>query len=122
MISARSRRVPTSPQKATIVALLLASCFITPEGVADAMPATLSVDISRFAFVPKEVTIAPGTKIVWTNHDETPHTVTSEDKAFSSKGLVTDDKYEYTFSREGDFAYHCTVHPYMTGVVHVRKQ
>ena len=25
-----------------------------------------------------EVTVAPGTKIIWTNKDETPHTVTGE--------------------------------------------
>ncbi len=60
-------------------------------------------------------------KIVWTNHDQTPHTVTSNDRSFASKGLDTDDKYEHTFASEGDFSYICTVHPFMTGVVHVRK-
>jgi len=81
----------------------------------------VEVAISKFAFAPKEITVAPGTKVVWTNRDETPHTVTSADKSFASKGLDTDDKFETTFAREGDFAYICTVHPYMTGVVHVRK-
>ena len=79
--------------------------------------ATVDVDIAKFAFGPKEITIAPGTKIVWTNHDETPHTVTSNDKSFASKGLDTDDKFEHTFRHEGDFGYFCTVHPFMTGVV-----
>ena len=54
--------------------------------------------------------------------DETPHTVTSNDKSFASKGLDTDDKFEHVFSKEGDFGYICTVHPFMTGVVHVHKQ
>jgi plastocyanin len=83
---------------------------------------TVELDIAKFAFAPKEITIAPGTKIVWTNHDETPHTVASNDKSFASKGLDTDDKFEHTFDKEGDFGYICTVHPFMTGVVHVRKQ
>ncbi len=78
--------------------------------------------IAKFAYGPKEITIAPGTKVVWTNHDETPHTVTSNDKSFASKGLDTDDKFEHTFSSEGDFSYICTVHPFMTGVVRVHKQ
>jgi hypothetical protein len=69
-----------------------------------------------------QITVAPGTKIIWTNRDETPHTVTSNDKSFASKGLDTDDKFEHTFGSEGDFSYICTVHPFMTGVVHVRKQ
>ena len=70
---------------------------------------------------PKEITVAPGTRVVWTNRDETPHTVTSNDKSFASKGLDTDDQFEHVFSKEGDFGYICTVHPFMTGVVHVRK-
>lgn len=80
------------------------------------------VTITKFAFAPKEITVASGTKVVWTNKDETPHTVASNDKSFASKGLDTGDTYEHTFDREGDFTYICTVHPFMTGVVHVHKQ
>ena len=83
---------------------------------------TTELDIAKFAFAPKEITVAPGTKIVWTNRDEAPHTVTSNDKSFASKGLDTDDKFEHVFDKEGDFSYICTVHPFMTGVVHVHKQ
>ena len=83
---------------------------------------TADLNIAKFAFAPKEITIAPGTKVVWTNQDDTPHTVTSSDKSFASKGLDTNDKFEHTFAGEGDFSYICTVHPFMTGVVHVHKQ
>jgi plastocyanin len=86
-----------------------------------ATPATLNVDISRFAFAPQEVTIAPGTRVIWTNQDESPHTVSSQDKTFSSRALDTNDRYEYTFTDEGDFDYYCAVHPFMNGVVHVRN-
>jgi plastocyanin len=82
---------------------------------------TATVEITKSAFAPKELTVAPGTRVVWTNRDEVPHTVTSSDKAFASKGLDTSDTYEFTFTTEGDFKYLCTVHPFMTGVVHVRK-
>lgn len=103
------------------LALVLCTAFIAPAILAATTTAP-AIDITKFAFAPKEITVAPGTKIVWTNHDETPHTVTSNDKSFTSKALDTDDRYEYTFTSEGDFSYHCTVHPFMTGVVHVRKQ
>jgi len=79
------------------------------------------IEISKFAFTPKEITVAPGTKIVWTNHDETPHTIIASDGSFVSKGMDTDDRFEHTFSGEGDFSYFCTLHPFMTGIVHVRK-
>jgi len=117
-------RDTTHPLRAC-VALALAFCaaFVMPAIFAVGSPApTIDVDIAKFAFAPKEITIAPGTKITWTNHDEAPHTVTSNDKSFASKGLDTDDKFEHTFASEGDFSYICTVHPFMTGVVHVRKQ
>ena len=81
----------------------------------------VTVDIAKFAFVPKEITVAPGTTVVWINHDETPHTVAASDKSFVSKALDTNDRYEHTFADEGDIPYFCTVHPFMTGVVHVRK-
>lgn len=105
-------------------ALTFFAALVMPTIFALAAPPAPPVDISisKFAYGPKEITIAPGTKIVWTNHDETPHTVTSNDKSFASKGLDTDDKFEHTFTSEGDFNYICTVHPFMTGVVHVRKQ
>jgi len=99
---------------------LLAALSLAQATFADTVPPT-QVVITKFTFAPKEITVAPGTKVVWTNKDETPHTVTSNDKSFASKGLDTDDTYEHTFDREGDFAYICTVHPFMTGVVHVRR-
>lgn len=88
---------------------------------AAAAEAWVTIDIKSFAFTPKEVTVAPGTRIVWTNRDETPHTVTATDGSFASPGLDTGETFEHTFTREGDFTYVCTVHPYMTGSVHVKK-
>jgi plastocyanin len=107
--------------RAALAVLLSAVCAAHPRLAAAAPPAP-TVEISKFAYGPQEITIAPGTKVVWTNHDETPHTVTSQDKSFASKGLDTDDKFAHTFASEGDFKYACSLHPFMTGVVHVRKQ
>ena len=107
-----------------VLAPTLFGALVMPAIFALAAPPgpTVDINIAKFAYGPKEITVAPGTKIVWTNRDETPHTVTSNDKSFASTGLDTDDKFEHTFTSEGDFNYICTVHPFMTGVVHVRKQ
>lgn len=85
-----------------------------------AAQAETTVTIEKFAFSPKEITVAPGTKVTWINKDETPHTVTANDKTFASKAMDTDDNYEVTFANAGDFSYFCTLHPFMTGTVHVR--
>lgn len=80
-----------------------------------------AITIDHFAFAPKELTVTPGTRVVWTNHDAVPHAVTARDKRFVSPALDTDDRFEYTFEQTGDFDYFCTLHPFMTGIVHVRK-
>ena len=82
--------------------------------------AETTVTIQKFAFAPQEITVAPGTKVTWINKDETPHTISAKDKTFVSKAMDTDDKYEFTFANPGDFSYFCTLHPFMTGTVHVR--
>jgi len=124
MSDAFSRHTTHPLRVRAVVTVVLCTASIMPAIFAGAAgpPPTVDINIAKFAYAPKELTIAPGTKIVWTNSDETPHTVTSNDKSFASKGLDTDDKFEHTFSSEGDFSYICTVHPFMTGVVHVRKQ
>jgi plastocyanin len=79
------------------------------------------VEIKKFAFEPKEITVAPGTKVVWINRDETPHQIKAGDGSFVSKAMDTDDRQEQVFAKEGDFGYVCTLHPFMTGIVHVHK-
>jgi plastocyanin len=105
-------------------AVIFCTALVMPAILAAAAPSApvAEVNITKFAFDPKEITISPGTKITWTNRDETPHTVTSNDKTFASKGLDTADKFDHVFASEGDFSYFCTIHPFMVGVVHVRKQ
>lgn len=79
------------------------------------------IEIQAFAFVATEITIAPGTTVEWVNHDQTPHNIVSTDGVFASPGLDTDDRFAFAFTREGDFTYYCALHPFMKGVVHVRR-
>lgn len=107
-------------------AALLSFALIAAAGLYSrlaAAPATKTVEITKFTFAPKELTVEPGMRVRWTNHDETPHTVTSQTakKFLASPGMDLDDHFEFVFADEGDFAYFCTVHPMMTGVIHVRK-
>src|ERR1700722_5232700 len=87
-----------------------------------AAPATAEVKIYNFSFSPATLTVAPGTTVTWTNRDDIPHTVVNSDdpKAFKSKVMDTDEKFSYTFTKPGTFAYFCSVHPKMTGTVVVK--
>ena len=79
------------------------------------------IEIRKFAFEPREITVAPGATIIWVNRDETPHQIKAGAGDFTSPALDTEDQYERVFAKEGDFSYVCTLHPFMTGIVHVKK-
>jgi plastocyanin len=83
---------------------------------------TSEVKIDNFSFAPQALTVAVGTTVTWTNRDDIPHTVVSTDdpKVFKSKVLDTDEKFSFTFSKPGNYAYFCSVHPKMTGKVTVQ--
>lgn len=84
-------------------------------------PVAVSIDIANFAFAPKEITIAKGTKVTWTNHDGVAHTVTSDTGVFDSPYLSKEQGFTHTFNEVGAFLYHCTPHPRMRGTITVTK-
>jgi plastocyanin len=79
------------------------------------------IKIDNFAFTPETFTVPVGTTVQWTNRDDIPHTVVSDDKTtFKSKALDTDEKFSFTFTKAGTYPYFCSVHPKMTGKVVVQ--
>ena len=78
MSHAFSRATTHSLRACAALALVFCAAFVMPAIFAAGAPPAPTVDlnIAKFAYAPKEITIAPGTKIIWTNRDETPHTVT----------------------------------------------
>jgi len=83
-------------------------------------PETADVRIDNFSFGPAELTVAVGTTVTWTNHDDIPHTVVSTEKVFKSKVMDTDETFSFTFDKAGSYPYFCSIHPKMTGKVLVR--
>jgi plastocyanin len=102
-----------------IVAALAVMLLGAPRAVA-AQPApavAAEVEIDQFAFVPQRITVKAGTTVTWINDDDTPHSVASSSKLFKSKALDTEDKFSFTFTTPGTYAYFCSLHPHMMGVV-----
>jgi plastocyanin len=78
-------------------------------------PPTVDVKIDNFSFAPATLTVKAGTQITWTNADDIPHTVISDNQSFKSKVLDTDEKFTFTASKPGTYSYFCSIHPKMTG-------
>ena len=85
-------------------------------------------------FDPKEIrgTLGISNKIIWTNTDTTAHTVTTDTQyddqisgpfnSIESGGLILPQQtYEFTFTMDGEYPYHCEPHPWMTGKVTIVK-
>ncbi len=82
--------------------------------------AETAIKIDNFSFTPATVTIPAGTTVRWTNRDDIPHTVVSDDKIFKSKALDTDEQFTYTFTKPGTYSYFCSIHPKMTAKIVVQ--
>ena len=107
---------------APVIAALVLMAGDARHFVASAQQPTSSteVKIDNFSFGPATLAVAAGTTVTWTNRDDIPHTVVSEDKAFKSKALDTDEKFSFTFAKPGTYGYFCSIHPKMTGKVVVQ--
>jgi len=63
-----------------------------------------TVVIDNFTFAPTEATVKAGTKVLFVNHDDIPHTIGLASGAVRSKALDTGDSFAFVFDRPGEFA------------------
>lgn len=80
----------------------------------------LEVRVDNFTFGPDTLTVPVNSTVTWVNKDDLPHTIASTDGVFKSKALDTEDKYSYTFTKAGTYAYFCSIHPKMVGKIVVQ--
>lgn len=92
----------------------------TVGSAANDQPKTHTVTIENMRFQPEVLTVARGDAIVWVNKDLVPHTATSEAGRFDSNDIQADQSWRFTIRERGDYAYICTLHPAMKGMVRVK--
>jgi plastocyanin len=111
-----------SPDAAFAAGEAAARAHATAASGAVAASAANEVTIDNFAFNPKIVSIASGSKLSWRNRDDVPHRVQSTDNRFApSPVLDTKATYSVSFPESGEFPYFCSIHPVMQGKVVVTR-
>jgi plastocyanin len=60
-----------------------------------------------------------GTTVNWVNQDQTSHTTTADNGAWSGN-VPGNDSYGRVFNTRGSFSYKCTIHPTMEGTINVQ--
>lgn len=111
---------------------ILPEKILNPEGQTDVQIIEgSSLQTNPRNFVPKDAraTLELTNKVVWTNNDVTFHTVTTDDGYKDQINGVFDsnvqlgtligpgETFEFTFTKEGEYAYHCEPHPHMKGKI-----
>ncbi len=103
----------------TIVAAAVLVLLAVLQGTA--FGAARTVNISGFAFAPATIVIAQGDTITWHNGDPATHTATSNTGAFDTGPVGAGaNSTAVPFAVAGTFAYHCSIHPTMTGTITVQ--
>ena len=82
---------------------------------------------SEFCFKAAVLTVKPGTKVVWKNSSDAPHTVTrcdvadcmlnggtGKDPKLASPTINPGKTYTFTFHKTGTYRYFCKFHGYLT--------
>lgn len=106
----------------TILTLAAVACTTTDGEPSDSNTSNSSaadVTIDNFAFGPSTLEVATGTEVTWTNKQGSPHTITADDGSFTSDNVPQDGTFSFTFLTPGTYAYHCEIHPNMTGTITV---
>jgi plastocyanin len=71
-------------------------------------------------YTPSTVNIMSGNTVSWTNDDSTEHAIISNEMPLFDSGPISPgDTFDNTFDSPGEFGYHCSIHPWMTGRVMV---
>jgi plastocyanin len=79
--------------------------------------AALDIAVDNFSFTPTTTSVAAGSTVTWTNHDDVPHNIVSTEQTFKSPLLDTGERFSHRFDRPGAYRYFCSLHPKMVGTV-----
>ena len=72
-----------------------------------------SVRMAGLAFVPAQLSVAPGTVVVFRNQDVAPHTVTSGANGIESGTIAPSKSFRLVVNHTIDYV--CSIHPGMQG-------
>lgn len=115
------------PAVAAVVVAVVALLVRSPDPVVHESHAAAStvrsgvvkVAITNYSFEPDKLTVRAGTRITFTNHDNTAHTATADHGGFGTGTINPNHSATITVKRAGSYPYHCLFHAFMTGTITV---
>jgi plastocyanin len=80
---------------------------------------SINVAIEDFAFIPAQLSVKAGTKVIFVNHDDVPHSVIGLKSEFRSNALNKGESFAVTLDKPGEIDYFCGLHGNMRGKITV---
>jgi plastocyanin len=106
----------SGPRASTAGSSSSAPASETPSGAKTDM----KLAISNYAFHPATITVTPGAKLTFANHDQTSHTATTVKPGFDTGTINAGKDTTVTLTKPGTYTYYCQFHAFMHGTVIVR--
>ena len=113
-------QVKPMPRTSPVAVLLV--CLLVLLGADAAKDAGVTkIEIKDKKYSPAKLTIKGGQTVIWTNRDDSDHTIVADDGSFGTKDndLARGESYKFTFTKKGKFKYHCKYHPREKGEITV---
>ena len=108
----QQQQIPSSPPSTSILPSSSVSTSITiPQGAAAQQVKTY--------YLPNPSTVTANSKVTWNNKDIAPHTATATDGSFDTGIINVGSSGSAIVRAQGGVPYHCTIHPWMNGMLHV---
>ncbi|HEX8968231.1 MAG TPA: cupredoxin domain-containing protein [Chloroflexota bacterium] len=104
--------------KATVAVGNAPRKIVIQPGAASTAAQAGGISIAGFAFRPPTTTISAGQSVTITNADAVAHTSTSG--AWDSGEIQPGASYVLSPTQPGTYAYHCSIHPFMTATLVVQ--
>jgi len=82
-------------------------------------PTIHEVQIKKFKFKPKHITVKVGDVIRWTNTDLAPHTATAKEFGWDTEEIAKGESKDVLVSATMETQYFCAFHPQMKGVIEI---
>jgi len=100
-----------------VLAVLAGLVLATSAASADAPTRTITMP-GKF-YDPAQISVLVGTAVTWKNDDSINHTATADGDEFASGYLPPGGSFAFTFTKQGRYAFHCTIHKFMKGEIDV---
>jgi len=73
----------------------------------------VTVEIAKYDFSPRDLTVKAGATVAWLNRDGVPHDATEAEESWTTSTLKQGESRAIEFGSPGRYEYFCTIHPAM---------